>query len=680
MLKLEPIGALELPAWRGRGKPVPSAAAIALFVTTLYCVEAHAADPASPIETIVVSASPITPEDKLATIVESVDRDEILRAGGANLADALGNTPGVTGSGFASGASRPVIRGFDANRVRTLEDGIGSFDVADVGPDHGIPIDPLSAQRIEVIRGAATLRYGSQAIGGVVNAINNRVPARLPDEPFSAELTGLYGINADTRQGSALLDGRVGSFAIHADGFKRKTDDYDIPNGTMANSFFDGDGYSLGGSYLFDKNRVGAAVTHYDSKYGIPGEEAFIDMKQTKELLRTSFAPAIGAFHTLTIEGGHADYEHSEVELETGEIGSTFKDDEWDARTEALFGAIGPFSAAAFGAQFQNREFSALGEGEDYLLPTETKSAAAFAFADAPLSERLHLHVGARVESVEVDGTPADDLPTTHSFTPISASAGLLFDVTDALRLGFTLSSAARAPGQTELYARGPHEATATFETGNPEFDVERANSIEATMRYNSGNARFEAAVWGSKFTDYIFGNLTGRTCDDEGVCVGDDSGELDELIYEQRGAKYWGAEARATVDLIEAARAPLRGIVVADYVRATLDDGGEVPRISPYHVGAGLNWDGKMIGGGFLVKYTGPREDNLATAETPTAGFVSVDAQAFWRPFEKSPNLEFALVGRNLSDRLQRNAVSLNKDEVILPGREVRLMVRASL
>ena len=654
--------------------------ALFLFSSAVCSAIANAADPASSIDTIVVSASPITPEDKLATIVETVDRDEILRAGGANLADALANTPGVTASGFASGSSRPVIRGFDSSRVRTLEDGIGSFDVSDVGPDHGIPIDPLSAQRIEVIRGAATLRYGSQAIGGVINAINNRVPSRLPDEPFAAELTGLYGTNADTRQGSALLDGKIGSFAIHADGFRREADDYDTPDGAMANSFFRGDGYSLGGSWLFDKNRVGAAVTHYDSEYGIPGEDAFIDMKQTKELLRTSFAPQIGAFHTLTIEGGHADYEHSEIELGTGEVGSTFQDDEWDARAEALFGAMGPFSAAALGAQFQNRQFSALGEGADYLLPTETRTAAAFAFADAPLTERLHLHVGARVESVEVDGTPADDVRTSRAFTPISASAGLLFETSDALQLGLTLSSAARAPGQTELYARGPHEATATFETGDPGFDEERANSLEATLRFDAGNTSLEVAVWSSDFTDYIFGNLTGRTCDDEGVCAANDSGELAELIYEQRDATYWGAEARANIDLVEAAGALLRGVVLADFVRAKLDEGGEVPRISPYHVGLGLDWDGPKLGGGFLVKYTGPREDHLATAETPTAGFVSVDAQAMWRPFEKSPDLEIALVGRNLTDRLQRNAVSLNKDEVILPGREVRLLVRAKL
>jgi iron complex outermembrane receptor protein len=641
---------------------------------------AVAADPGSPMDVVVVSASPITPEDKLATIVETVDRDEILRAGGANLADALANTPGVSGSAFAAGASRPVIRGFDAIRVRTLEDGIGSFDVADVGPDHGIPIDPLSVRRIEIIRGAATLRYGSQAIGGVVNAINNRVPNRMPDEPFAAELTGLYGLNADTRQGSALLDGRVGPFALHADGFRRKTGDYEIPGGTMSNSYFDGGGYSLGGSWLSGQNRIGAALIQYDSEYGIPGEEAFIDMKQTKELLRSSFAPGWGALHTLTLEAGHADYGHSEIEIETGEVGSTFEIDEWEARAEALFSTIGPFSAAALGVQFQDKEFSALGEGADYLLPAQTRSAAAFAFADAPLGARLHLHLGGRVESVGVDGTPADGVATSRDFTPVSASAGLLFDAADGVQFGVTLASATRAPGQTELYARGPHEATGTFEIGNPDFDEERSHSLEATLRYEADRVRIEAAAWTARFSDYIYGNVTGRTCDDEGVCVDDDSGELAELIYEQRDATFWGAEGRVTVDLVQAAGAPLRGIVLADYVRAGLSGDGEVPRISPYHVGAGLEWSAARFGAGFMVRYTGARDERLAPAETPTAGFASVDAQAMWRPFEKSPDLEVSLVGRNLTDRLQRNAISLNKDEVVLPGREVRLMIRASL
>lgn len=652
-------------------------AAIGCLSFALGAAPLWAAD-VSPTQTVVVSASPITSNDKLATIVDSVDRDEILRSGGANLADALANTPGVTGTSFASGASRPVIRGFDANRVRVLEDGIGSFDVSDVGPDHGVPIDPLSAQRIEVVRGAATLRYGSQAIGGVINAINNRVPTQLPDKPFAAEVTGLYGTNADTRQGSALLDGRIGQFAIHADGFDRHAGDYDTPDGAMGNSFFRGDGYSLGSSYFFGDNRVGAAAIHYDAKYGIPGEDTFIDMKQTKELLRSSFALGLGSFQTLNVEGGHADYEHSERDP-TGAPLSTFKDHEWDGRAEGLFDAIGPFSAAAFGAQVQKRDFSALGEGQNYLLPTTTKTAAGFVFADAPLSPHLHLHTGVRVESVQIDGTPATDIATSRSYTPISASAGLLFNASDTVRLGVTLSSAARAPAQTELFARGPHDGPATFETGDPTLNVERANSLEGTVRVALPKSRFEGAVWGAKFNNYIFGNLTGRTCDDAGNCVVGNAQGLKELFYEQSGAKFWGAEGKSTFDLLEVSGGAVQAIALADYVRAKLDGGGNVPRITPYHVGGGLNWDSNRLDVGFLLKYTG-RQKDVAAAETPTAGFASLDAQAAWRPLANNRGVELVLVGHNLTDTVQRNAVALNKDEVILPGREVRLMVRATL
>ena len=641
-------------------------------------VWADAEDTSSSTQTVVITASPITDEDKLATLVESVSRDEILRSGGATLADALGYTPGVSGTSFAAGASRPVVRGFDANRVRILESGIGSFDVSDLGPDHGVPIDPLSAQRVEVVRGAATLRYGSQAIGGVVNAINNRVPTQLPENTATGELSALYGTNADTRQGSALLDAKLGQFAIHADGYTREMEAYDTPRGVLDNSFWDGDGYSLGGSYFFGDNRVGGALIHYDAQYGIPGEEAYIDMKQTKQLMRSSFAIGTGAFQTLTVDGGYADYEHSEREAD-GTAVATFKDREWEGRAEALFGAAGPFSASAFGVQLQQKDFSALGEAEDYLQPATTKSAAAFFFGDTPIGDRIHLHTGARVENSKIDGTPTSDVAISRNFTPISASVGLLYDASEAIRLGVTLSSAARAPAQTELYARGPHEGTATFETGDPTLDVERANSLEATLRSNMDRIRVEGALWGAKFNDYIFGNLTGRSCDEEGSCVAGDVEELRELLYTQNGAKFWGAEAKGVIDLWDQDSNTLQAIALADYVRAKLDDGGNVPRITPWHVGAGLRWEGASIDAGMMLKYSG-RQSDVGVAETPTAGFLAVDAEVAWRPFAHNTGIELAVIGRNLTDTVQRNALALNKDEVILPGREVRLMVRASL
>lgn len=647
-----------------------------------FCVyhQAADADPApSPVQTVVVTASPLSQSpDDIATIVETVDRDRILRQGGANLADALADVPGVTGTGFASGASRPVIRGFDAQRVRTLEDGIGSFDVSDVGPDHGVPVDPYSADRIEVVRGAATLRYGSQAIGGVVNAINNRVPMELPEDAFAGEVTGSFGTNADTRQGAARFDARAGQFAFHADGFRRDADDYDIPGGTMANSFFRGDGYSGGASYFFGDNRVGAAAVRYDAQYGIPGEDTYIDMQQTKELFRSSFAVNAGAFKTLTVEGGYADYEHSERNPD-GTPESTFKDREWDGRTEAIFDAVGPFSGAALGVQAQRKNFSALGEGEDYLLPTQTRSEAAFGFAEIPAGEHLRWQLGARVEQVQIDGTSAADEDVSRDFTPASASVGMLYDVNAAVSLGLTASSAARAPAQTELYARGPHDGPATFETGDPTLTIERANSLEGTLRVRTDNFRLEGSLWGAKFDDYIYGRLTGRTCDDAGVCVESDDEELKEMDYTQQAATFWGAEARATIGLAQGGAGRLEAQMLADYVRATLDDGGgNVPRIPPYHVGGGLTWSGASLEASFLLKYSGA-QTRTALAESRTGGYASLDAQVSWRPMPTNRDVELVLAGSNLTDSTQRNAIALNKDEVILPGRDVRLMVRAT-
>jgi iron complex outermembrane receptor protein len=633
------------------------------------------------LETIVVTASPLTQDaDAMSTVVDSVNRDEILRKGGANLADALADVPGVTGSSFAAGASRPVIRGMDATRVRVLEDGIGSFDVSDIGPDHGVPIDPLTSQRIEVVRGAGTLRYGSQAIGGVVNAIDNRVPTVLPDDPIDTELTGTWSSAANSRQGSGEVDGRVGDVALHADAFDRHTDNYDTPDGTQANSFFRGDGYSGGGSYFFgqdDASHVGAAVIHYDAKYGIPSDTTYIDMKQTKELVRSSFAINEGVLKTLTFDGGYADYEHREKNPD-GSTNSTFLDHEWDTRGEALFGAIGPFSSSAVGAQFQKRDFSALGDDGNYLLPTTTQTSAMFAFTEAPLASNLKVQIGARVEAVQLEGTPASDDKTTRNFTPTSGSVGLMFDPNAVLRLGLTASSTARAPAQTELFARGPHDGPGTFETGDPALDIERSNSIEGSMRVRLDTLRVDGSVWAAKFHNYIYGQLTGRTCDDDDNCVDGDGNELKELNYSQRNATFRGAEIKATQALYQGAAGKFDALLLGDYVRATLAGGENVPRMPPYHVGGGVNWTRGNFDGGFLLKYAGAQHDT-SFAETDTKGFVNLDAQLGWQPLSSKPDLELMLIGHNLTDSVQRNAVALNKDDVELPGRDIRLTVRTT-
>ncbi len=656
----------------------------------LLAASAHGAEPADsassdthePLKTVVVTGSPLSDDpDKLSTIVESVSRDQIVRSGGANLADALSDVPGVSATTFASGASRPVIRGFDANRVRTLEDGVGTFDVSDVGPDHGVPVDPLSAQRIEVVRGPGTLRYGSQAIGGVVNAINDRVPMKLSDHALSGEVDGGYGTGSDSKDAAGLVDGSVGQFALHADAFGRRTHDYDIPNGVQTNSFFRGDGYSGGGSYFFgDQNasHVGLGVIHYDAKYGIPSDTTWIDMHQTKELLRSSFALGYGPLETLTVEGGYGDYQHKERNPD-GSTNSTFMDKEWDSRAELIFDAIGPLSGSALGVQFQHKNFSAIGEDSSYLFPTITKSAAVFFFSELPVNEQFRFQAGARVEDVRIQGTPSTDIPTERGFTPISGSIGALYDLAQNIHLGLTASSAARAPAQTELFARGAHDGPATFETGDPSLKIERANSLEASLRVHGDVVSFEASVWGARFENYIYGALTGRTCDDDGVCAPGEDEELRELNYEQFDATFYGVEGKSTVTLLGDESGKLAGLLLGDYVRAKLsDDAGNVPRIPPYHIGAGLTWQSPRWDARVLAKYSGNHND-VAVAETPTGGFLNLDADVAVRPVITLPGFELVITGSNLLNRDERNSVAFNKDVVLMPGRDVHALFRLS-
>jgi iron complex outermembrane recepter protein len=661
-------------------KTIRPAGALAALAVLFHVPSAHAqqAGHVAELEEVVVTASPIGDPDRLATIAGSVDRDQLLAAGNT-IADALAQLPGVTSSGFAAGAGRPVIRGMDANRVRVLEDGIGSFDVSDVGPDHGVPLDPFAAERVEVVRGAATLRYGSQAIGGVVNAISNRVPLHLQPDASRGEVGGSAGSAADSRDVSAQFDHRAGAWALHADGFSRHSGDYDTPAGPMSNSWLRGRGGAVGGAWIGEDDRVGLGAVRHESRYGIPGEDAYIDMKQTKLSLRSLFGLDAGPFRQLTVDAGGADYQHSERD-ETGAAQSTFKDREWDARAEAVAGPWALLSESALGAQAQQRDFSALGEGQAYLAPTRTRAQALFGFAEGRLAQQLRLQFGARAEHVQVDGTPASDLRTSRGFTPVSISAGLVFDAGDAWRAGIALTSAARAPAQTELFARGMHEATATYETGQPSLRLERARSAEISLRRRGGRVHADGAIWITDFRNYIHGQFTGRSCSEDGDCVDGSAEELKELVYTQRGALFRGAEGHAEIELLQHASGDLHLDLVADIVRARLEGGaGNVPRIPPWRAGAGLVWQGVMLDAGVVVRYSATQK-HVGMQESRTHGFTNVDVRLGWRPWRQYPDAALTLTASNLTDSLQRNAVSLNKDEVVLPGRDIRLAFRVAM
>jgi len=626
---------------------------------------------------IVVTASPFaTFVDNSPTIVAKVDRNTVVQTGGASIANSLANIPGVSATSFAQGASRPIIRGQDANRVRLLENGTSASDVSDIGSDHPIPIDPLAAQSIEVVRGSATLRYGSQAIGGVVNVLNNRVPIALPTRPFSFEANGNYGTVSNTRELSGLTDVAIGDFALHGDAFWRRTGDYDTPLGKQGNSYFRGSGGSVGGSFFAGESHVGLSYTRYDADYGIPSDETHIVARQNKLMTRDTLAINSGILKQLDFYGSYADYKHSEVTPE-GEVATTFLNKEYDGRAELILGALGPVQNTALGVELQRRNFSAVGEDATYLFPTLTTSEAGYVFTELPLGDALRLQASGRVEHTRVRGTPADDVGRVRNFTPVSGSVGALLQATPTVKLGLSFSSTGRSPAQTELYARGAHESTSTFETGDPTLKIERANSLEGTFRFRSDRFHLDGSVYYSWFRNYIFGQLTGDTCDEDGCGVPD--GEFRELNYLQTGARFRGAEAQASYDLSRSEAGRLSLNALADYTRATLTGGGgNVPRIPPYRVGGGFTWAGRTLDASLLYLYVG-RQNKFGAFGTPTPHYNQLNAQVAWRPFKAFPGMELAIVGQNLTDDVQRAATSFNKDVVVLPGRNIRFVLRVA-
>lgn len=607
-------------------------------------------------------------------IPAKVNSDEIRQAGGASIADSLQSIPGVSASGFAQGASRPIIRGMDSNRVRLLEDGTSISDVSDIGPDHGTPLDPLSARSIEVVRGAATLRYGSQAIGGVINVLNDRVPMHRAGDPLRGEFNASYGSVNGAAELSGLVDARAGNLALHADGFFRSTGDYDTPLGTQTNSFFRGWGGSLGGSvFLPDDSHIGMAVTHYDTRYGIPAEEAHIEMRQTKLISRSVIF--LGDNEKLTLDGSYADYQHSEVEPD-GTIHATFKNKEANLRGEVLLGGFGPVTDFAVGVEYQHRDFSALGDAADYLLPATSRNLAGYAFAELEFSEDWHLEAAMRVERVRLAGTPASGVLTRREFTPISGALGVLFNITDGVKLGFTASTTGRAPALTELYARGPHDGPQTFETGNPALLGERAKGLEMSLRIERGPFEFDGSIYSTWFSNYVYGDLTGQTCEDDGSCFADATHPLREVFYRQQGAHFRGFEAEARVELVKQSTSMLELRVMGDYTRATLDDGNNVPRISPWRLGGGLKWTSSTFDAGVDYTWHG-RQDRFGMFDTPTDGYSALSVHLAWRPFKENPGVEFGIVGQNLTNDVQRLATSFNKDWVVAPGRSIRVTLR---
>ena len=659
---------------------------------------AAAPQPAQPAPDLAGTGLQISPDqDFVATTV--VTPQQLLSQPSAAIGDALAARPGIAATTFAPGASRPVIRGLSGFRVRIQENGIGTGDVSALSDDHAVPIDPLAAGQVEVVRGPATLRYGSQAIGGVVNAVNNRIPTTIPPNGILIETRGGFSTVDDGRNGAAVVEAGAGNFVIHADTFARAADNYGIPGGTQANTSFTSEGYSLGGSYVFKDGFLGVAYSSFDTTYYIPGIEAaehknHIILYQTKFTSRGEWRVNDFGFEAIRFWFGATDYKHDEVDsVPVTVIGSTFLQTTYEARMEAqhlpIKTGLGVLRGAV-GMQWSNRDLQAAGADGVLLNPTNTQSLAGFVFEELQPTKRLRLQAAARIESDDVKGTastfPPDFLPPPNDptlspaqrhFTPKSVSAGVLYDLPYGVVARFTAQHAERAPDATELFYKGPHDSTATFEIGNPNLTIEAANTYEIGFKRAKGDFRFDVSVYHTDFRNFIYKRFTGAKCDSDFASCGTGT-ELDQIVYSQQNATFDGAELLTEYDIARVWRGVWGIDGQYDFVHAVLADGTYVPKMPPHRLGGGIyyrdkNWLARV---NLLHAFA---QHEFATFDTPTPGYNLLNAElSYTTKLERRaglvPEITVGIRGENLLNDDIRNSVSYKKDEVLQPGTNIRV------
>ncbi|MBX7528005.1 TonB-dependent receptor [Qipengyuania vesicularis] len=674
----------------------------------------------SPDGTIIVSAEGLRQFDLLAG-ASVIEGEELAENMAGQLGEVLASQPGVTATGFAPGASRPILRGFSGERVKVLIDGIGAIDVSNTSADHAVSIDPLTAESIEVLRGPAVLLYGSQAIGGAVNIIDKRIPRRLGDEAIHIDALLRADTASDLREGGASLDVPLGGgFVAHVDGVYRETDDLEVPGfvlssdlradlladaaeeeaegefeeaeelreaanaeGTLFNSGTET--WALNGGLAFFRNgsTLGVSVGVYDTFYGVPilpgahhheeGEEGggeaeeeegpetvSIGLRQYRADMRGDFLLGDGFFQRLKLRAGYSDYTHTEFEGD--EVGTVFDVEGIEARAELVQNPDGALRGS-IGTQLYIRDFAAEG-AEAYVAPNNTEQLSFFAlqeYGNGP----LQLEGALRLELTDVKSVP---LGVERDFQSVSGAIGLAYDVTPEFRTGVNLSRVARAPSAEELFSEGPHIATQQFEIGDVDLKLEKAWGVEVFARGSLGPVDLSLAAYRQWFDDFIYLSETGEEED-----------ELPVFVYLQEGATYTGIEGEMAWTFLDTPGLDLTADVRASYIDAELDNGFNVPRIPPLSLLGALEADAGNLTLRGEVEWFGD-QDEVAPFETATEGFTFVNASATWRPFEDDPTLAVILKAENIFDETGRRHSSFTKEFVPLAGRNISVAVRLSL
>lgn len=692
-----------------------AALAIALLSAPALANEDQAGDPHAQAHAeedglVVVGHPPV--DFNLLNSTSTIEGDKLDVSLRGQLGETLASLPGVSATSFTPGASRPVLRGFDGDRIRVLTDGIGAIDASSVSADHAVVFDALTVDHIDVLHGPAVLLFGGQAIGGAVNALDKRIPRSVPDS-ISFSALGSYGSAANERSAAAAGQFRLGDrWAASVDASWRKSDDLKVPGfvnspslreylldeaaeyraagepaeaeefeelanltGKVPNTAARSTTFGAGLAFIDVGGNLGISVQRQDMRYGLParpgaghhggegeehGEEPVsIDLVQTRVDLRGAVELGDGLFDSIQIRGAFGDYQH--IEFEGEEVGTTFTGRGLEARADLVQNNKGGWRGRS-GVQFFTRNLSIVG-AEAFAPSNDVTRFGLFTLQSLRLGQ-IELEGAGRYERANVR---ANSVGFEGSFDLWSASAGLTWRFADGWKIGASYIRGARAPAPEELLSDGLHVATQAYELGDAGFRPETSNGGEVFLRYDGDRYKLSLTGYLTDFDSFI-----------AALPNGDEKDGFPVFEYTQGEARFQGFEASASAQVLDWTDGGLTLDAQADYTHAELKGVGPVPRIPPLRLRGGAEFEFGPLHLRGEVEWN-DQQDRVASFEAPVDGFTLVNVSAVWHPLGDDGPLTLSLAANNLFNVSARRAASFTRDFVPLAGRDLRVTAKLS-
>ncbi|MBI1787893.1 MAG: TonB-dependent receptor [Acidobacteria bacterium] len=607
--------------------------------------------------TVTASGSEQTTFDSFQTVT-SLESLDLTSKSETSLGEVLNNQPGIAKRSFGPGSSRPVIRGFDGDRVLVMQDGVPTGALSSQSGDHGESIDPSSLDRLEVVKGPATLLYGSNALGGVVNAVTGHHQIHEHPHPgLRGYLTALGGSANGHGGGSAGFEYGVGNWLLWGGGGGQRTGDYQTPIGTIDNSGTRIANTSVGFGRYDERRFADFGYGYEEGRYGVPfagqiegsGERISLATRRHNLRVNGGLSKLGKPVDSFRLSLNYSDWRHREIEGE--ETGTVFDNKQISYRGVFQQAPLGRLSGS-FGLSGLHRDYKATGV-ETLAPPVNQNGMAGFALEELTL-ERFRLQFGGRVENNRYD--PA--VGRGRSFTGFSGAAGIHIPLWKGGALVANYTHSYRAPALEELYNHGPHAGNLTFEIGDPGLQRERSNGLDLALRHQSKRLRGEVNYFLYRIGDFVYLAPTGRFAQG-----------LIEARYAQADSRFTGTEMGLDIGLHQNLWLNL-GL---DYVNAQLRAGGiPLPRIPPLRGRAGL----EFRRAGFSLKpelVIANAQTRLFSTETRTASYLLANLGASYTLAQKHFLHVFSANLFNAGDRLYRNHLSFIKNLAPEIGRGVR-------